>query len=391
VDEEDAWLTAYVMEFLTRARDKGHAVPAPAYEKGIAWLSSYAQEVTSRNLTTQAYAHYVLARAQRADPSRLRYFANTYQQQFPTTLARAQMAAALALVGDRAGAAQAFAGVETALIRRNVSYDYGSPLRDLAAVTALMAESGAGSPERLATMADGLSAQIRQRQYFSTQEQAWILMAADGLMSGARPMRLEVDGRPRPGPRPFVAQLSAAEPPRTLNLRNAGDGPLTRTITVTGVPVEPEPAEANGFNLRRLVFDRAGNQANPATVKQSELLVVLLEGRFNEAGLARSIVVDMLPAGWEIENVRLMGAADLSEFEWLGELTNVDHTEYRDDRFVAALDLSRETKQNSFRVAYLVRAVTPGDFAMPGAFVEDMYRPYLFARTSTGRITVRPE
>ena len=59
------------------------------------------------------------------------------------------------------------------------------------------------------------------------------------------------------------------------------------------------------------------------------------------------------------------------------------------DRFVAALDLKPE--QPAFRLVYLVRAVTPGDYAMPGAYVEDMYSPNLFARGPAGRLVVGAE
>jgi alpha-2-macroglobulin len=38
-----------------------------------------------------------------------------------------------------------------------------------------------------------------------------------------------------------------------------------------------------------------------------------------------------------------------------------------------------------------VRAVTPGDYAMPGAYVEDMYSPNLFARGPAGRLVVGAE
>ena len=44
--------------------------------------------------------------------------------------------------------------------------------------------------------------------------------------------------------------------------------------------------------------------------------------------------------------------------------------------------------KNRFTLAYVVRAVTPGDFVMPGAVIEDMYRPGEFARTAVGRISI---
>ena len=97
----------------------------------------------------------------------------------------------------------------------------------------------------------------------------------------------------------------------------------------------------------------------------------------------------MLPAGLEIENVRLADSGQLGDLSWLGTLSAVNHVEYRDDRFVAALDLKPD--QPAFRLVYLVRAVTPGDYAMPGAYVEDMYSPNLFARGAAGRLVVGAE
>jgi hypothetical protein len=78
--------------------------------------------------------------------------------------------------------------------------------------------------------------------------------------------------------------------------------------------------------------------------------------------------------------------------------------EARDDRFVAAFDLGKELNRwfeaqddskphlaaNSFRVAFLVRVITPGHFVLPEAVVEDMYRPELMARTAAGETTAEP-
>ena len=41
-----------------------------------------------------------------------------------------------------------------------------------------------------------------------------------------------------------------------------------------------------------------------------------------------------------------------------------------------------------FTVAYVVRAVSPGRYVLPQAYVEDMYRPDRFGRTGTGTIEV---
>jgi uncharacterized protein YfaS (alpha-2-macroglobulin family) len=59
-----------------------------------------------------------------------------------------------------------------------------------------------------------------------------------------------------------------------------------------------------------------------------------------------------------------------------------------DDRFVAALDLLGEERE--FRLAYLVRAVTPGTYRLPPTEVEDMYSPRYRARGDSGTLVVVP-
>ena len=52
--------------------------------------------------------------------------------------------------------------------------------------------------------------------------------------------------------------------------------------------------------------------------------------------------------------------------------------EIRDDRVIAAPD--PHDGDDRFRMAFLLRAVTPGIYRLPGAYVEDMYRPQISAR-----------
>ena len=65
-----------------------------------------------------------------------------------------------------------------------------------------------------------------------------------------------------------------------------------------------------------------------------------------------------------------------------------DQTAPMDDRYAAALDLTPQGQE--FRLAVRLRAVTAGRFELPGAQVEDMSRPQVFARQNAGRITILP-
>ncbi len=91
----------------------------------------------------RAYALYVLARNGRAPIGEVRYYADTRLDRFATPLAKAQLAAALAMLGDRARAEevfrQALASAEAA--DRADRRDFGSVLRDRAALVTLASET----------------------------------------------------------------------------------------------------------------------------------------------------------------------------------------------------------------------------------------------------------
>ena len=99
VGGDDAWLDAYVTDFLTRARERGFAVPDVGVQAGArpaAQLSSAtAPEPSKDGGRDLAYALYVLARNGVAPVGDLRYLADTKLDDLATPIAKAQIAAAL--------------------------------------------------------------------------------------------------------------------------------------------------------------------------------------------------------------------------------------------------------------------------------------------------------
>src|SRR5690606_22001531 len=98
----DFWLDAYVTDFLTRAREQRFAVPDIAMRLALDNLQNrlaYTDDVSAEGPAI-AYALYVLARNRRATAGDLRYYADTRLGQFGSAMARAQIAASLALYGD---------------------------------------------------------------------------------------------------------------------------------------------------------------------------------------------------------------------------------------------------------------------------------------------------
>ncbi|MDO1585217.1 alpha-2-macroglobulin family protein [Rhizobium oryzicola] len=389
----DLWLDSYVTEFLTRAREQGFAVPDQAMKQALENLqNALSYDVNVKDQGNQiAYALYVLARNRKAAISDLRYYADTQLNDFQTPLAKAHLAAALALYGDALRSKNVFAASlqmaqQAQVTRISLSRsDYGSSLRDAAAVLALAAESRP-VPGIVPDLSKVVAKEWQTKRYTSTQEQIWTLLSARALQNGDENLRVEVNGTARTGA--YAKQVSGdqliAEP---IMLTNRSTDPVSAVVTTFAAPKQPLPAGGEGFAIKRAYYTMDGTETNVTEAKQNDRFVVVITVNEQNDWPSRIMVTDLLPAGFEIDNPSLVNSAQLTNFEWLGEV-QAAHTEFRNDRFVAAFDRNKGDDRQ-FTVAYVVRAVTPGTYDHPAATVEDMYRPQLSARTATGRMAVR--
>ena len=380
------WLSAYAMDFLVRARQERYLVPESAYQHGLKYLQEQLNQESfeEAQLGWRAYALYVLARVQQAAIGDLRYLHDNHLQKLPSAMAQAQLGAALARYGELGRAKEAF----TAALNRQdrvAVRDYGSPLRDRAALLTLLAESGL-LPDRLPPLAEEVATTFNQRRYASTQEQAWLLLAAQALLKQPGQLRLAVGGQATTAD-PFYLAPTVQQVTQGLTIANQGTQAAWYTLNLSGVPVAPQPPAQEGFTISRRYYTRAGKEVDPAQIRQNDLLVAVITGTVQGGEEQQALVVDLLPAGLEIENARLAHNTGTSEIAWLPALTETLHTEFRDDRFVAALDFDAGD-QRKFTLAYLVRAVTPGVYRQPAVYVEDMYKPWQFGRGAMGTVKV---
>ncbi|MCA1406640.1 alpha-2-macroglobulin family protein [Ensifer sp. IC3342] len=388
----DLWLDAYVSDFLTRAREQKFDVPEQAMVQALENLQnglSYETNVKDRG-NEIAYALYVLARNRKAAISDLRYYADTMLDDFPTPLAKAHIAAALALYGDAVRSQDIFAAslnmsTSSGLVKVSLARsDYGSSLRDDAAVLALAAESRP-VPAIIPELSKIVAREWQQAKYTSTQEQTWMLLAARAIQGGDEDMKLDINGAARTGS--YAARITGdALIEHPIVIRNNGTDAVSAVVTTVAAPAQPLSASGDGFTIERTYYTLDGAEANVSEARQNERYVVVLKVTESNDWPSRVLITDLLPAGFEIDNPSLVDSAQLTNFEWIGEV-QAAHTEFRSDRFVAAFD--RSTGDNrEMTLAYVVRAVTPGTYDHPAASVEDMYRPQFSARTATGRMEV---
>ena len=154
-----------------------------------------------------------------------------------------------------------------------------------------------------------------------------------------------------------------------------------------GAPLTPEPAADKGFSIQRYYYTLDGEPADISKVKQNERFAVVLKITEGSRPSAASSSRIICRPGFEIDNPRLVSSGDTGTLSWIEDAKEPAHSEFRDDRFTAAFDRASSDKA-VFTVAYVVRAVSPGKYVLPQAYVEDMYRPDRFGRTGVGSVEI---
>jgi alpha-2-macroglobulin len=233
-DDTVAWLDAYAADFLLRAKEHSKAVPDYALTAALGWLRDYVRQphTNDRSLPAVAYAHYVLAQARMGELPALRYFTDTQLGNLPTQLARAQLASALAALGDMPRANAAYQAAMGPPPKRppGLRYvDFGSDLRDTAGVLAFAGGNAAVRP-RLTSVMDRITELFASTRRTSTQEQAWLLMAAEAAarISGGEMTVATNDAEPQKRDQPVYFRRTLGTGAAPISVANRGVAPAGR-------------------------------------------------------------------------------------------------------------------------------------------------------------------
>jgi uncharacterized protein YfaS (alpha-2-macroglobulin family) len=255
---------------------------------------------------------------------------------------------------------------------------FGSACATLLAVAVLLRESGVAA-DRLPNLLGRLPGADLTPAVTNTQEQAWAVAAAGVLGRDGRPVRVTLNDRDLP-----TAAVAGAALAATGTARNRGEAPVVQAVSITGVPTSPLPAAAQGMRVARRFLGLDGQPLNLDALRAGTNFILLMETRATTGERHQAMVLQGLPAGWEITG--RIPAGEAQGMPWLGTLTETEAMPARDDRFAAAVTLTPQEPLS--RLAVRLRAVTPGRFELPGMEAQDMYRPGVHARQNSGRITV---
>ncbi len=423
---EEYWLTAYVADFLVNARDMGIDVPQEMLARTLKRLQRYlarsgrfydepwSEDVKHYNFAYKAYAAYVLARVNQAPLGTLRSLANKYSNNARTGLSQLQLAIALAKMGDKKRSLALLTTALNNLPKQSGTYlgaylgDYGSQVRDLAMMIHLMLKHNMATDTAIALSFE-LADQLQQRQWLSTQERNALFLAGmslqniqtnnpidGGLWSAnlflGRSLNKDSGKDLSKGlskqinitqQADYQQALTAKSISQKVAIKSTYQQPLLANISILGYGKQAPKASANGLSIRRHWLTLTGKEISANDINNvnvGDLFLVHLQVNA-EQRTPDALVTDLLPAGFELENQNLEHSIKLDEIKVAGKTLEhwqnsrqVKHQEYRDDRYVAAVELS---KHNTTHLFYLIRAVTPGEYTVPAPLVEDMYRAEL--------------
>lgn len=390
---EEYWLTAYATDFLTRAAQQGYSVSEEGLKKANQRLQRYLQDLNqidvrystqpdSTRFAVQAYAGLVLAGQQQAPLGALRQLYEK-RQNAQSGLPLVQLGIALKMMGDMPRADTAInEGLKKTRSEKNYWLeDYGSPLRDNALMLSLLTEN-VMQPEARDSLLLSLSESLNGQRWLSTQESNALFMAGRSLIGSAEtPWQASFEGEQQPitGTSALTRSVDAARLQQPVIIKNSGDTAIYTRFDITGYPRQAPAESGNVLHIKRNYFGMDGKTLSLADLKSGDLVVVHLDV-WSDAHVPDALVVDLLPAGLELENQNLaessasLGEAATNLTEMMGDMQQADiqHQEFRDDRYVAAVNVDG---YRHVSLLYLARAVTPGSYAVPAPQVESMYVP----------------
>jgi uncharacterized protein YfaS (alpha-2-macroglobulin family) len=359
---DDAWLDAYVTDFLTRAREKGFAVPDVLFKLALDRIRNSSSTPTSRKRTAAAIsptALYVLARNGAAPIGDLRYLADTKLDNLATPIAKAQLAAALGWSATARRAERVYARRRSKpRAKSRCSSSAGSTTARRCAMPRRWFRWASAKAARRGRPSRRRSQRVERRGADALHLDAGECLAGAGRAraregnAGARCRRRDRQGRALP-------QLQGGEMAgKPVKITNTGEAPVQAVVSVSARRSRRSPRRPTASRSSALLHAR--RQAGRSVQGQAER--PLRGGAEDHRAASRNSATSWcrLSAGRLRDRQSAAGLVGRHRHaDWIEDGEEPENTEFRDDRFTAAFDRASDDKA-VFTVAYVVRAVSPG-------------------------------
>ncbi|MCX8064956.1 MAG: MG2 domain-containing protein [Candidatus Hydrogenedentes bacterium] len=179
-----------------------------------------------------------------------------------------------------------------------------------------------------------------------------------------------------------------------LEIINRGESPIFLTTLFSGLVKDESDMNRiynNNVEVKRYICDKDGQIVLNNELKQGEVYYFIYT-ILPKDELEGFVLTQLLPAGTELENPRFYDERFITNLEVSkGELKELElikpeHVEIRDDSLIIACPLLKSSKKVGYICA--VRAVTKGEFELPGFFAEDLYNPLVQSQMERERVII---
>ncbi len=393
------WSTVYATHFLLEAKKAGYAVPENMLQSVLNSVRQIAHSKKTQDYyyygpgnktsikriadKSVIYALYVLSVANSPEKNLLNYY--RAEKSLMTWDTQFLLAGGFALSGDRKAFQELLPSqfvTEEAV--RTSGYNFDSPIRANALILNVLLETDLNNMN-IARFMEYLSKQYRSHYWYSTQDDAFTLLAFGKAARMATATKVEGNvkvngkeyaykgGNQKIDIQPFGKNV-------TITLK--GTGRVYYSIVVEGIRTDGAvKIEDKNFRVRREFFNRFGSPVGLDGVKQNDLIIIKLTTETDIDRLENVAITDLLPAGFEIENPRL---TENSNYEFVRGASTPEYIDIRDDRINFYTSFYESRRQVFF---YMVRAVTQGAFRYAPVVAEAMYDANYYS--ASGQALVR--
>jgi len=324
------------------------------------------------NEMNQAYRLYTLALAKKPALGAM----NRMREMKDLSIsARWTLAGAYLLIGKKEVAEQLVAQLGTSVkYYRELSYTYGSSLRDQAMILEVLTLMGDQSRAKI--LVDEIAEKMASQQWYSTQTTAYVLLSVGKFIGGTdvpRDMEFNYTLNGRKQKISSSAPVARIELPfkgekgGNIEVRNPGERKLFVNIQLDGIPLDqPVENEAKDIYMSVRYLNMEGREIDPSKLAQGSdfLAEVKLTHPGIRVGYREMALTQMFPSGWEIRNLRL------DNMELPGTKDKPDYQDIRDDRVYSYFGLLKGQTQT---YVVMLNATYLGEFFMPAVYCEAMY------------------
>jgi uncharacterized protein YfaS (alpha-2-macroglobulin family) len=381
------WGTSYALHFLVEAKKLGYHVPDALISGCIRFQK--ARALGSRdNMMEKVYRLYGLALAGAPQIASMNLEKENSLGEMTDT-EKWMMAAAYYLAGkkDTAKIISASAGMK-AKAYSEIGSTYGSYLRD----SAMMLEMSTLFEDwnRADRLYDELVMELSSNAWYSTHSLGYALLALgkyieanQGDFREVKPMMKGYIKLPAKKKIHFETDKLRFSCPVTDGFGKKAqifidkETNLKRVYALlewNGIPIKPDVRNIEkNLWLQVKWLDEDGISINPDVLKQGSTFwghfkVGPIE--YRRRRLDELALIQILPSGWEIENIRLL-KEDLPVWMSKWMLNQEEYLDIRDDRIMWFFDFPWNRKSLDFVVK--LNAVTVGEFILPPTLFEAMY------------------